>query len=47
MQWPTLFLATGFCASRDWELFGLSIANWSVVAFVGFAAISIWLLRRR
>lgn len=47
MQWPALFMATGFCASRDWEFLGLSIANWSVVAFAGFSALAIWLIRRR
>lgn len=37
MQWPSLFLATGFCTSRDWVFLGLSLANWAVVAFAGFA----------
>ena len=22
MQWPSLFLATGFCTSREWEFLG-------------------------
>jgi disulfide bond formation protein DsbB len=42
MEWPSMFLATGFCTSRDWELFGLSMANWSVLFFagiVGYAAL--------
>lgn len=47
MQWPTLFLATGFCASRDWEFLGLSIANWSLVAFAGFAVAAVLLLRKK
>ena len=38
MQWPSLFLATGFCTSREWVLFGLSMANWSAVLFVAIAA---------
>ncbi|MBL8428554.1 MAG: disulfide bond formation protein B [Dechloromonas sp.] len=41
-EWPSVFLATGFCSSRDWELFGLSMANWSVLLFagiVGYAAL--------
>ena len=33
MQWPGLFLATGFCTSRDWEFLGMSMANWSVLVF--------------
>ena len=41
-QWPSLFLATGFCTSREWEFFGLSMANWSLLVFagiVGYAAL--------
>lgn len=38
MQWPSLFLATGFCTSREWEFLGLSMANWSFVVFAGIAA---------
>jgi len=37
MQWPGLFLATGFCTSREWEFLGLSMANWSLVVFFGIA----------
>ncbi len=29
MNWPDWFLATGFCTSREWELLGLSMANWA------------------
>ena len=47
MQWPALFMATGFCSSRDWEFLGLSFANWSALAFAGFAALAILLLRRK
>ena len=46
MQWPGLFLATGFCSSREWELLGLSMANWSVVVFAGIAGFA-WLLFSR
>jgi disulfide bond formation protein DsbB len=35
MEWPSMFLATGFCTSRDWEFLGLSMANWSVLVFAG------------
>ena len=35
MQWPALFLATGFCTSREWEFIGLSMANWSLLIFIG------------
>lgn len=47
MRWPSLFLATGFCTSRDWEFLGLSMANWSVLLFAGFAAFAVWLAKRR
>ena len=48
MEWPSLFLATGFCSSRDWELFGLSMANWSVLIFARIVAyVALFLLRKR
>ena len=46
MRWPSLFLATGFCTSREWEFLGLSMANWSAVVFAGFALLAFWLARR-
>lgn len=47
MQWPSLFLATGFCTSRDWVFLGLSMANWSLFLFAGFAAFAFWLAKGR
>ena len=44
-QVPWLFSAWGECTSREWELLGLSIANWSAVAFLGFGAALALLLR--
>jgi disulfide bond formation protein DsbB len=46
MQYPTLFLATGMCSSQEWVLFGLSMANWSVVCFLFLGAFAVWLARR-
>jgi len=46
MQWPSLFLATGFCSSRDWEFVGLSLANWSLLVFTAIVCAAAWLLRR-
>lgn len=46
MQWPSLFLATGFCSSRDWEFLGLSMANWSVPIFGGILVYAVLLARR-
>lgn len=47
MQWPAMFMATGFCSSKDWLFLGLSMANWSAVCFSGFLLLSAWLLFRR
>ena len=47
MQWPDWFLATGFCTSREWELFGLSLANWSCLVFAGIVGYTWLLLLRR
>lgn len=47
MQYPSLFMATGFCTSREWEMFGLSMANWSLLVFAGIAACALVLLRQR
>lgn len=38
MQWPALFLATGFCSSKEWVFAGLSMANWSVLLFIAILA---------
>lgn len=34
---------TGNCAIIDWSFIGLSIADWSFVAFTGLAAVGIWI----
>ena len=36
VHWPSLFMATGFCSSRDWVFLGLSMANWSGLCFLAF-----------
>lgn len=46
MQWPSLFLATGFCSSKEWVFLGLSMANWSMLLFAGIAVYALMLLRR-
>lgn len=45
MQMPSLFLATGFCSSKEWIFLGLSMANWSVLIFLGIAAYAVLLMR--
>lgn len=47
MQWPTLFMATGFCSSKEWVFLGLSMANWSILCFAGLLLLSAWLLFKR
>lgn len=47
MQMPSLFLATGFCSSKEWVFLGLSMANWSVLIFAGIAGYAALLLRCR
>jgi disulfide bond formation protein DsbB len=47
MQWPSLFLATGFCTSRDWEFIGLSMANWSLLIFAGILGYALLLFARK
>jgi disulfide bond formation protein DsbB len=47
MQWPSMFLATGFCSSRDWVFLDLSMANWSLLVFVGIIVYAGLLIVRR
>ncbi len=45
--YPEWFLATGFCSSKEWVFLGLSIANWSVLCFLGIAAYLVALVLKR
>ncbi len=47
MQWPSMFLATGFCSSRDWVFLDLSMANWSLLMFAGIVVYAGMLIVRR
>ena len=47
MQWPSLFLATGFCTSREWEFLGLSMANSSLLVFAGIVGYAALLFMRK
>ncbi len=38
---PMLFLGNGMCNDRSWTLFGLSIADWSVLIFSGLTLYAI------
>jgi len=42
---PSWFMATGFCTSREWEMFGLSMANWSMMIFAGIVAYGVLLFK--
>ena len=46
MQYPGLFLATGFCTSRDWVFLDLSMANWSMLIFAGIVGYLVVLAKR-
>ncbi len=43
---PSLFYAWGDCASAEWTFLGLSIANWSVAAFLFISILLLALLKR-
>jgi disulfide bond formation protein DsbB len=45
-QLPALFLATGFCEEEALVLLGLSLAQWSLLCFVGVLAMALWLVQR-
>ena len=44
---PMIFKGSGDCTKIDWTFLGGSIANWSFVAFLGFALIALVLLARQ
>ena len=46
-QWPLLFEASGLCSEAGWRFLGLSIAEWSLIAFTSMTiAMLIALLRK-
>lgn len=47
MQWPSMFMVTGFCTNKDWVFLGLSLANWSAVCYFLLFAGAAWLVFRR
>ncbi len=43
-----VFKGSGECAVVDWTFLGLALPAWTLLAFLGFAAVAVWqLLRRR
>jgi len=47
VQWPQMFMVTGFCTAKEWVFLGLSLANWSCVCFLVLCLVSAWLLLHR
>ncbi|PKO83010.1 MAG: disulfide bond formation protein B [Betaproteobacteria bacterium HGW-Betaproteobacteria-11] len=45
-QVPLLFEATGLCSEAGWKFLGLSIAEWSLLAFSAFALAALHLMLR-
>jgi disulfide bond formation protein DsbB len=46
-QWPLMFEASGICSEAGWKFLGLSIAEWSLIAFTSMTiAMLVALLRR-
>ena len=41
VQWPFMFMATGFCTSKEYIL-GLTMANWSILCFAAFLVLGLW-----
>lgn len=44
---PMIFRGSGDCTKVDWSFLGLSIANWSFIAFVGLALLCAGMLLRQ
>ncbi|RZL52242.1 MAG: disulfide bond formation protein B [Variovorax sp.] len=44
---PMIFRGSGDCTKIDWTFLGLSIANWSFIAFAVFAVLLLLLIVRR
>lgn len=42
-----VFRGTGDCAAIDWTLFGLSIPQMSLIAYIGFAVYALYLFSRK
>ncbi|MFC5300382.1 disulfide bond formation protein B [Azospira restricta] len=46
MQWPFMFMATGFCTSKE-SILGLTMANWSIPLFFTFLVAGLWVATSR
>jgi protein dithiol:quinone oxidoreductase len=46
-QWPLMFEASGLCSEAGWKFLGLSIAEWSLVAFTSMTIAMLAAMRRK
>jgi disulfide bond formation protein DsbB len=46
-QWPLMFEASGLCSEAGWKFLGLSIAEWSLVAFTSMTIAMLLALLRK
>lgn len=46
-QWPLLFEASGLCSEAGWKFLGLSIAEWSLIAFTSMSIAMLAVLLRK
>jgi len=46
-QWPLMFEASGLCSEAGWKFIGLSIAEWSLVAFTSMTIAMLLVLLRK
>lgn len=44
--WPLMFEASGLCSEAGWKFLGLSIAEWSLIAFTSMTLAMLLALRR-
>ncbi len=44
---PMIFRGAGDCLDVGWSLFGLSIANWSLLCFAAVIVFALWMMLRR
>lgn len=42
-----VFRGSGECAKVDWTLLGVSLPEWTLVMFVGYACLAVWQLVRK
>lgn len=46
-QWPLMFEASGLCSEAGWKFIGLSIAEWSLIAFTSMTIAMLLALLRK